>query len=161
MKPFSIKSIILGIIIATLMCLRGKKKKSLSASGSATAFVVGFTSIACGARGFLLLVFYQLGTMITKIQNENKIKKDGDVSKSSVRSPYQVLACSGIAVLISLIHAFYCGEEISISKFFYQFMLVLVLVYMNGKEISYVKCLIFILFSELKEIYVSTSLLFF
>lgn len=115
MKPFSIKSIILGIIIATLMCLRGKKKKSLSASGSATAFVVGFTSIACGARGFLLLVFYQLGTMITKIRKENKIKKDGDVSKSSVRSPHQVLACSGIAVLISLIHAFYCGEEISIN----------------------------------------------
>ncbi len=81
-----------------------------------TAWMVGYLSIACGNRGFLLLVFYQLGTMATKYKKELKIQKDGDAGKSSVRSPYQVLACSGIAVVISLLHVVYFGEEKAIGK---------------------------------------------
>mmetsp|Transcript_20473 Transcript_20473/g.25873 ORF Transcript_20473/g.25873 Transcript_20473/m.25873 type:complete len:289 (-) Transcript_20473:6-872(-) len=111
MKPFSTKSIAIGAIVATLLSKRGLKKKSLSQTGAITAWIVGFFSIACGNRGFLLLLFYQLGTMVTKFKREHKVKKDGDASKSSVRSPYQVLACSGIAVLISLVHALLYGEE--------------------------------------------------
>ena len=119
MKPFSTKSSVIASIIATLLSIRGRRKKSLSKNGAITAWIVGYLSIASGNRGFLLLVFYQLGTMATKYKKELKVKKDGDASKSSVRSPYQVLACSGIAVLISLFHVFYYGEEKSIGKYFF------------------------------------------
>ena len=118
MKPFGPKSISIGLFVATLLSIRGRRKKSLSDSGAITAFIVGFLSISCGNRGFLLLFFYQLGTMVTKFQCQQKWKKDGDASKSSVRSPYQVLACSGIAVVVSLIHAIYYGEEVSIGECF-------------------------------------------
>lgn len=52
--------------------------------------------------------------MVTKFKKSEKYAKDGEASKSSVRSPYQVLACSGIAVVISLVHALCYGEEVSI-----------------------------------------------
>jgi len=45
-----------------------------------------------------------------------KMKKDGDAGKSSVRGPSQVLACSAIAVLLSLFHAVYFGEEKTIGR---------------------------------------------
>ena len=119
MKPFSTKSILIATSTATILATKGKKKKSLSPSGAATAWIVGFLSIASGNRGFLLLLFYQLGTMVTKFRKELKVKKDGDASKSSVRSPYQVLACSGIAVVISLVHVFQYGEEKPIGTYRY------------------------------------------
>lgn len=118
MQPFSLKSNTIGIIIATLLSIRGRRKKSLSPTGAVTAWMVGYLSIACGNRGFLLLLFYQLGTMATKYKKELKVKKDGDASKSSVRSPYQVLACSGIAVVISLVHVCSYGEEKAIGKYY-------------------------------------------
>lgn len=114
MKPFGPKSIAIALFVASLLTIQGRRKKSLSNSGSITAFIVGFLSIVCGNRGFLILIFYLLGTKVTKFQHQQKWKKDGDASKSSVRSPYQVLACSGIAVVVSLIHAIYYGEEVSI-----------------------------------------------
>lgn len=97
--------------MATFISKRGIKRKSLSPMGAATAWMVGFLSIASGLRGCVLLMFYQFGTLATKYGKELKIKKDGDAGKSSVRGPSQVLACSAIAVLLSLIHAIYFGEE--------------------------------------------------
>ena len=117
MKPFSIQSTFIGITVATLLSIRGKCKKSLSNSGAITAFIVGFTSISCGNRGFLLLIFYQLGTMVTKFKKDVKCKRDGEVTKSSVRSSKQVLACSFLAVIISLLHFVWYGEEVSIGTF--------------------------------------------
>lgn len=60
MKPFSTLSISLGIIVATFIARRGMRRKSLSTLGAATAWIVGFLSISCGARGFVLLMFYQV-----------------------------------------------------------------------------------------------------
>mmetsp|Transcript_1635 Transcript_1635/g.2162 ORF Transcript_1635/g.2162 Transcript_1635/m.2162 type:complete len:288 (+) Transcript_1635:92-955(+) len=111
MKPFSTKSIALGTVIATLLAIKGTSKKSLSSTGAITAWMVGFLSLGCGTRGFLLLLFYQVGTMATKFRRNEKIKKDADAAKSSVRSSQQVLACSGIAVILSLFHVIYYGEE--------------------------------------------------
>lgn len=111
MKPFSSISIILGIFTATLIARRGLRRKSLSPLGAATAWIVGFLSISCGARGFVLLMFYQIGTLATKYRKDLKLAKDGDAQRSSVRGPSQVLACSAIAVICSFIHAVYLGEE--------------------------------------------------
>lgn len=49
--------------------------------------------------------------MATKYRKDLKVTKDGDVQKSSVRGPSQVLACSAISVTCSLLHALYLGEE--------------------------------------------------
>lgn len=114
MKPFSVQRIAIATLVATLLSIRGKRKKSLSTNGAITAFVVGFSSIVCGNRGFLLLIFYMSGTMVTKLRCHEKEGKDGDAYASSIRSPYQVLACSGVAVYFALVHALYFGEEVSI-----------------------------------------------
>jgi hypothetical protein len=44
--------------VAGMMAVRGMKRKSLTPGGAAAAFIVGFSSLACGSRGFLLLLFY-------------------------------------------------------------------------------------------------------
>jgi uncharacterized membrane protein len=58
MKPFSLTSIAIALVFAVLMSVRGIKRKSLTKAGAICAFVVGFLSLACGLRGFLLLLFY-------------------------------------------------------------------------------------------------------
>ena len=58
MKPFSLPSLTIAFMFATFMSLRGRKRKSLTKGGSICAFLVGFLGLACGLRGFLLLLFY-------------------------------------------------------------------------------------------------------
>lgn len=62
------------------------------------------------------MVFYLIGTKATKFKHDFKEKIDGDAGKSSVRGPHQVLSCSGIAVILSLYHAYQYGEEKTIGK---------------------------------------------
>mmetsp|Transcript_10057 Transcript_10057/g.14747 ORF Transcript_10057/g.14747 Transcript_10057/m.14747 type:complete len:304 (-) Transcript_10057:316-1227(-) len=111
MDPFGIKSISLALVIASFIAARGMKRKSLSPLGAVAAWVVGFLSVACGLRGFVLLMFYQIGTSATKYQRKFKQKLDGDANHSALRGPSQVLACSAISVACSLIHVVRYGEE--------------------------------------------------
>jgi uncharacterized membrane protein len=111
MIPFSPSAIILSATIATLLALRAVKRKSLSHSGAVAAWCVGFFSVVTGLRGFVLLVFYQLGSWATKYKKSIKQTKDATADESSARGASQVLACSVIAVILSLVRAVYCGEE--------------------------------------------------
>ena len=63
-------------------------------------------------RGFLLLLFYLIGTKATKFNATFKSKIEE--TDSSCRSPGQVLACSVIGIFIQTIHFIYCGKERSI-----------------------------------------------
>jgi uncharacterized protein (TIGR00297 family) len=102
----------MACIIASLMALRGYKRKSLTTNGAVAAWIVGFCSIISGSRGFLLLLFYIVGTKATKYKITIKAKfEDTD---SSCRGPGQVLACSIIGICIQTIHFIYCGKERSI-----------------------------------------------
>mmetsp|Transcript_13343 Transcript_13343/g.23904 ORF Transcript_13343/g.23904 Transcript_13343/m.23904 type:complete len:287 (+) Transcript_13343:175-1035(+) len=114
MKPFDQPSIIRAVAIAALMAHRGRKRKSLTPSGAMAAFVVGFLSIACGMRGFLLLLFYLVGTKATKYKNQLKSNLDQSSAESSCRGPSQVLACSVFGVIFQLAHVYYYGQESSI-----------------------------------------------
>lgn len=58
MKPFAFPSITNALAFAIIMSTRGLKRKSLTKGGAVCAFAVGFLSLACGLRGFLLLLFY-------------------------------------------------------------------------------------------------------
>jgi uncharacterized protein (TIGR00297 family) len=113
MEPFGFKATVLATLVAVLLSYRAIRKKSLTKSGAVTAFVVGFLSVVVGARGFNLLVFYQIGTTATKFKKDIKAKIDGTVATtgSQARGPTQVLACSVIAVALGLVHGFYCGAE--------------------------------------------------
>ena len=113
MEPFGVKAIVIATLVAVLLSFRAIRKKSLTKSGAAAAFLVGFLSVVVGARGFNLLVFYQIGTTATKFKKDIKIKIDGTIAAtgSQARGPSQVLACSVIAVFLGLVHGIFCGAE--------------------------------------------------
>ncbi|KAL3799934.1 hypothetical protein HJC23_007407 [Cyclotella cryptica] len=138
MEPFSQLSLATAAAVATLMSIRGAKRKSLTNHGAIAAWIVGFLSIACGLRGFLLLLFYvvsaqfgfiamsnarfsfnhkaffKIGTKATKYKVQQKSLLDRSADESSCRGPNQVLACSVLGVVIQLVHVIYCGNEKSI-----------------------------------------------
>ncbi|KAL7482197.1 hypothetical protein ACHAW6_007888 [Cyclotella cf. meneghiniana] len=114
MEPFSVPSLTIAATVATFMSLRGVKRKSLTSHGAIAAWIVGFLSIACGWRGFLLLLFYVVGTKATKYKIQQKSLLDSSADESSCRGPNQVLACSVVGVMIQLLHVVFCGVEKSI-----------------------------------------------
>lgn len=113
MKPFGITSTIWATAIALFFSWAARRKKSLTPSGAIAACAVGYLSVWTGARGFNLLVFYQIGTMATKYKKDLKAKIDGTVATTGTqaRGPSQVLACSLLSVILGLIHGVYCGSE--------------------------------------------------
>ena len=111
LKPFGLLASTLAFSIATLIALRGARKKSLSKSGAIAAWLVGFLSVGSGVRGFVLLFFYQIGSSATKYKKAIKEQRDATASEGSVRGPSQVFACSIIAVILSLVHVCFVGEE--------------------------------------------------
>lgn len=110
-----LRQAILAFAIATLMAYRGYKRKSLTTNGAVTAWIVGFLSITLGMRGFLLLLFYIVGTKATKYKSTIKKQLDVSAEDSSCRGPSQVLACSIVGLVLQLIHFVYCGDDCSIT----------------------------------------------
>lgn len=111
MIPFSPQATLLAVVVATQLALRAVKRKSLTQSGAIAAWFVGYLSVATGLRGFVLLFFYQIGSWATKYKKSIKQQKDATAAEGSARGASQVLACSIIAVVLSLLRARYCGEE--------------------------------------------------
>lgn len=95
-----------AVLLATIIAVRGRRKKSLSPSGSAAGFVVGFLSLACSVRfGSTLVAFYLAATRATRYKSDLKKKvEDGFTSATGNRSAKQVLASSLPAVIISLVY---------------------------------------------------------
>lgn len=117
MKPFGVPALLLGFSFATVMARRGVKRKSLSPNGAVAAWVVGFFMLGSGLRGFGLICFYFVGTKATKYHHQEKTTMDASAASGAVRGPQQVLAVSALAVICSLMHVWYCGEEQAISEF--------------------------------------------
>jgi len=115
MKPFSTNSIISGVVICSLAARRGLKKKSLSRSGALAAWVVGVLLVGSGLRGYVLLMFYQIASLATKFKRKLKETYDSTGAESSTREYSQVLACSLLAVIISMFHVIIVGEERAIN----------------------------------------------
>lgn len=117
MKPFGIVATASATSVALFFSWVARRKKSLTPSGAKAACAVGYLSIWTGARGFNLLVFYQIGTMATKYKKDLKAKIDGTVATtgSQARGPGQVLACSLLSVTLGLIHGICCGAEAPIN----------------------------------------------
>mmetsp|Transcript_32785 Transcript_32785/g.48107 ORF Transcript_32785/g.48107 Transcript_32785/m.48107 type:complete len:284 (-) Transcript_32785:271-1122(-) len=111
MQPFGIPAILLATLVASLLAAKGFKRRSLTKSGAVAAFFVGFLSVVCGLRGFLVILFYQAGSSATKYKAEVKETRDATATTDSSRDASQVLGCSIIAVVLSIVHAVTCGEE--------------------------------------------------
>jgi uncharacterized protein (TIGR00297 family) len=133
MEPFHLPALIVATALATALACRAYYRKSLTLGGSIAAFMVGFLLMGCGWRGFNLFVFYFVAMKATKYKHSVKMKLDGGLTNPSstsssssssssstsssstpvttTRGTGQVLACSVIATLLSVIHAMYHGIE--------------------------------------------------
>lgn len=110
----------LALIIATALASRGRRKKSLSQSGAAAAFLVGFLSFLCSVRfGLTLLAFYLSSTRATRYRSDfKKLIEDGHSSETGNRSARQVLASSLPAVFIALIYLIRFKDDAPVSPHF-------------------------------------------
>lgn len=97
-----------ALALATIMAARGRRKSSLSRSGAAAAFLVGFLTWVSSVRfGATLIIFYLTSTRATRYKAEQKRRiEDGYTSEGGNRSAGQVFASSLPAVSLSL---FYVG----------------------------------------------------
>jgi len=114
MDPFCDDALKIGGGLAIVMASRALTRGSLTESGAIAAFFVAFLSVACGFRGLILFMFYQIGSMATKFKHDKKGILDSTVTTSSARSAEQVLACSIIGISCALAHAYLYGREIAI-----------------------------------------------
>ncbi|CAO1626441.1 unnamed protein product [Sympodiomycopsis kandeliae] len=105
--------------LATLLAVHGFRKGSLSPSGAAAAFIIGYLTMANPFPGFgiTLIVFYLVGSRITKVKADIKAKlerEEGDHTahksgKGGGRDAWQVM-CNGLtgciaSVLFRLFHS--------------------------------------------------------
>lgn len=114
MEPFGVKAIALATVMSSFLSLRAYKRKSLTSGGSVTAFAVAFLLVGTGLRGLNLFTFYFVSIKATKYKKEYKATIDGTIAShdgSTVRGTSQVLACSLVATILSVVHAFVCGAE--------------------------------------------------
>lgn len=100
--------IVMAVMLALLVSLRGLRKKSLSPGGSLSAFFVGFISLATSYRfGATLFMFYLSATRATRYKASVKKKlEDGFTSSTGNRSAKQVLASSLPAILTALLYLY-------------------------------------------------------
>ncbi|PXF44897.1 Transmembrane protein 19 [Gracilariopsis chorda] len=105
--------IFLGLLIASLLALRGHQRKSLSPTGALAAFLVGFLSFASSVRfGLTLLSFYISATRATRYKADYKRRvEDGYTAEHGNRSAFQVLASSLPASIIAVVYALWFGLD--------------------------------------------------
>jgi len=114
MEPFGVKATLLSTAMSSGLSFRAWSRKSLDMPGSVAAFIVSFILVGTGLRGLNLLTFYFISMKATKYKKEYKATIDGTIASndgSSIRGAGQVLACSILATLLSLVHAYCCGAE--------------------------------------------------
>ncbi|KNZ82297.1 Transmembrane protein 19, partial [Termitomyces sp. J132] len=113
----------LAVSIASLLSVHGLRRRSLSPSGAATAFAVGFLTFAGALRvfGVALIVFYLIGSRATKYGKERKRRLEEGYVEAGYRSGWQVLSNSAWAVIaVTLWNAMHAPQ--SVQAFALQFM---------------------------------------
>lgn len=109
---------VLALAIATLLAVRGYRRRSLSFSGAAAAFVVGGCSLCASLRfGGSLIMFYLTSTKATRFRSDIKARvEDGHDGPAGNRGAGQVLASSGPAVFASLVYWYWYRYDSPISS---------------------------------------------
>ena len=93
------------LVLALLLSSHGLRKRSLSPSGAAAAFVVGYTMMAVPliAFGVSLIVFYLTGSRATKVGKALKNKLEEGHQDAGYRNAAQVLCNSLSAAIVALL----------------------------------------------------------
>eukprot|EP00898_Chlorokybus_atmophyticus_P003835 jgi/Chlat1/4452/Chrsp29S04401 len=114
----------LGLCAATagLLGSHGLRKRSLSPSGAAAAMLIGFVTMACGMRYFLVLfAFYYSSSRLTKYGAAVKHAVEADFKEGGQRNWVQVCANSLPATLCAaaatLMRGWDGGEVVFDAKF--------------------------------------------
>ncbi|TFK85704.1 hypothetical protein K466DRAFT_525421 [Polyporus arcularius HHB13444] len=93
------------LILAVSLSAHGLRKRSLSPSGAAAAFAVGYTMMAVPlvAFGVALIVFYLTGSRATKVGKALKTKLEEGHQDAGYRNATQVLCNSFSAAVAALL----------------------------------------------------------
>jgi len=84
------------------VCLHAYSRKSLTLAGCLAAYVMGFTTLALQPIvGGMILSFFFLGKLVTKIGKSTKVKIEEDFTET--RNAWQVLANGGIPLFFTVI----------------------------------------------------------
>ncbi|RPD55335.1 hypothetical protein L226DRAFT_538176 [Lentinus tigrinus ALCF2SS1-7] len=93
------------LVLAVFLSVHGLRKRSLSPSGAAAAFAVGYTMMAVPliAFGVSLIVFYLTGSRATKVGKALKNKLEEGHQEAGYRNATQVLCNSFSAAVAALL----------------------------------------------------------
>jgi len=104
------KQIILSVVIATLLAVRGYRHKSLSLDGAISGWFVGFLSMLASQRfGFLLIAFFVTSSFLTKRGAKMKQKLEAGYKEGGRRNYVQVLANGGFGTLLACLYLWHFG----------------------------------------------------
>ncbi|KAI0323514.1 hypothetical protein GY45DRAFT_1376269 [Cubamyces sp. BRFM 1775] len=98
------------LVFAVALSVHGLRKRSLSPSGAAAAFAVGYTTLSVPLRAFgiSLIIFYLAGSRATKVGKTLKKQLEEGHQDAGYRNAAQVLCNSLSAVVAALLwSAFY------------------------------------------------------
>ncbi len=97
----------LGLLLSALIGYVGFRRRSLSASGTLGAVLLGTTIFGFGgwAWGTLLVVFFASSTALSHYKEARKTALAEKFSKGSQRDLAQTLANGGVAALLAVAHA--------------------------------------------------------
>ncbi|KAH9857431.1 integral membrane protein DUF92-domain-containing protein [Lenzites betulinus] len=93
------------LVLAVALSLHGLRKRSLSPSGAAAAFFVGYTMLNVPLRtfGISLIIFYLAGSRATKVGKALKTKLEEGHQEAGYRNAAQVLCNSLSAAVAALL----------------------------------------------------------
>ena len=97
--------LVIGIILAVFISVRGYRKKSLDFSGAVGALIVGFISVVGGSSwGTILLFFFFSSSALTKYKADiKKVREDG-YKEGGQRNIEQVIANGFFPTFICLLY---------------------------------------------------------
>ncbi|KAF9612818.1 hypothetical protein IFM89_004228 [Coptis chinensis] len=96
--------LVIAVLISSVIAIRSYRRNSLDISGAFAGFLVMSAHIAAGYRhGALLLVFFFTSSKLTKIGEDKKRSIDADFKQGGQRNWIQVLANSGISMLLVVV----------------------------------------------------------
>ena len=94
MDAFGVR-LAVAVAVATMIAVRGRRKRSLSPSGAVAGWLVGFTSLGLGGYSFgvVVMAMYISSSLLTKYGAKRKAKIEHDYHKASERTAANVGAC--------------------------------------------------------------------
>lgn len=97
---------ILALIFSISLSIHGRRKGSLSSSGSVAAVIVGFISFASSYRfGVILILFYYTSSKFTHYKEDFKSVLEESHLKGGQRNYIQVFANSILATVCAVVYS--------------------------------------------------------